>query len=205
MPCDPGVPRRHRIDRMHPAELAIREAMLAVEALPADERLTRAIVLLAQAQEAVADFVDGVDAPTGSLPAPARITDERQRWAVYAAIVAALATTHPNREAVARALEALVRGDSSGQGEVERLTAIVDKQRLVWVRDEMPASWHLCRPHEAHWRAALYTAWDRTGYTFSAAGRGLHVPDSAKRLVLLATWAQADGFDPDPIPEEAPR
>lgn len=37
------------------------------------------------------------------------ITDERGRWAVYAAIMAALRTGHPRRFEVARALERLVR------------------------------------------------------------------------------------------------
>lgn len=53
------VPRRSRVDQYVPAETAIREAMLAVEAMPADERLTDAVVLLGKAKDAVADFVDG--------------------------------------------------------------------------------------------------------------------------------------------------
>jgi len=52
------IPRRSRIDRMVPAERAIRDAKLAVEALGADVRLTDAVVLLGQAQDNVADFVD---------------------------------------------------------------------------------------------------------------------------------------------------
>ena len=43
---------------MVPAERAIRDAKLAVEALGADVRLTDAVVLLGQAQDNVADFVD---------------------------------------------------------------------------------------------------------------------------------------------------
>lgn len=54
------IPRRNRIDQMTPAELAIRDAMSAVEAAGADVRLTDAVVLLGQAQNKVADFVDGV-------------------------------------------------------------------------------------------------------------------------------------------------
>lgn len=56
------IPRRARIDLMTPAELAIREAIIAVESLPADPRLTNAVTLLDKAQRHVADFVDG--APT---------------------------------------------------------------------------------------------------------------------------------------------
>ena len=52
--------RRCDIERMSPAELAIHSAMLAVETLPADERLTRAVTFLERAQEAVADYIDGV-------------------------------------------------------------------------------------------------------------------------------------------------
>lgn len=52
------IPRRNRIDKLTPAELAIRNAMIAVEELPADVRLTEAVVLLGQAQSKVADYVD---------------------------------------------------------------------------------------------------------------------------------------------------
>lgn len=54
------IPRRCFVDRMTPAELAIREAMRIVEEMGADVRLTRAVILLGKAQDAVADFVDGV-------------------------------------------------------------------------------------------------------------------------------------------------
>lgn len=45
---------------MTPAELAIRAAIEAVEALPADVRLTEAVNLLDRAKSKVADFIDGV-------------------------------------------------------------------------------------------------------------------------------------------------
>lgn len=54
-------PRRCKIDEFCAAETAIREAKLAVEAMGADVRLTDAIILLNQAQDKVADFVDGVN------------------------------------------------------------------------------------------------------------------------------------------------
>lgn len=57
---DRGVPRRVCVDLLTPAEEAIRQAVLAVEALPADVRLTNAVILLGRAQESVADYVDGV-------------------------------------------------------------------------------------------------------------------------------------------------
>lgn len=57
-----GTPRRIRIDKMTPAELAIRNAVGAVEDLAPDERLTRAVILLQQARELVADYVDDVAA-----------------------------------------------------------------------------------------------------------------------------------------------
>ena len=47
------LPTRMRVDQMTPAELAIREAMLAVEAMPADERLTDAVCLLRDASAKV--------------------------------------------------------------------------------------------------------------------------------------------------------
>lgn len=52
--------RRNDLLEMTPAELAIREAVLLVERLPPDTRLTEAVVLLGQAQSKVADFIDGV-------------------------------------------------------------------------------------------------------------------------------------------------
>ena len=54
------VPRRIRLDLNTPAELAIYEAMGEVEKLPADTRLTEAVILLEQAKNKVADYVDGV-------------------------------------------------------------------------------------------------------------------------------------------------
>ena len=52
------IPRRIDINRYVPAETAIREAILRVEEMPADVRLTDAVVLLGQAKDKVADFVD---------------------------------------------------------------------------------------------------------------------------------------------------
>lgn len=51
-------PRRATLERMTPAELAIREAILAVEAAGCHPLLTDAVALLMQAQSTVADFVD---------------------------------------------------------------------------------------------------------------------------------------------------
>lgn len=53
-----GWPRRARLELMTQAELAIRDAIRAVEEMPADEGLTEAVTLLMRAQSAVADFVD---------------------------------------------------------------------------------------------------------------------------------------------------
>lgn len=54
------IPRRVRIDQMTPAESAIRQATLVVEEAGAHPHLTDAVVLLSQAREKVADFVDNV-------------------------------------------------------------------------------------------------------------------------------------------------
>lgn len=53
-----GIPRRNRLDLNTSAEIAIREAVAAVEDAGAHPLLTEAVVLLAQAREKVADFVD---------------------------------------------------------------------------------------------------------------------------------------------------
>jgi hypothetical protein len=50
--------RRNNEDYMTPCETAIRKAMLEIEKMPADTRLTEAVVLLGQAKDKVGDFVD---------------------------------------------------------------------------------------------------------------------------------------------------
>ena len=54
-------PRRIQLDKFCIAERAIYDATQAVEAMPADVRLTEAVILLAKAREKVADFIDGID------------------------------------------------------------------------------------------------------------------------------------------------
>lgn len=49
------------MEQMTTAERAIFEAQLLVDALPADQRLTDALVLLSAARDSVADYVDGID------------------------------------------------------------------------------------------------------------------------------------------------
>ena len=61
------IPRRARLDLLTPAERAIWDALQAVEALPADVRLTDAVVLLQAARTRTADYVDGVTGAS-SLP-----------------------------------------------------------------------------------------------------------------------------------------
>jgi hypothetical protein len=53
-----GIPRRNRLDLNTPVELAIRNAMNEVEKAGAHVLLTDAIVLLDQAFNKVADFVE---------------------------------------------------------------------------------------------------------------------------------------------------
>jgi hypothetical protein len=50
--------RQARIDLATPAEQKIREAMAAVEALPADTRLTNAVIALSAALENVGAYVN---------------------------------------------------------------------------------------------------------------------------------------------------
>src|SRR3990172_9213857 len=57
----PGIPRRAQINLYTSVELAIRKVIQKIEEdLPPDERLTKAVVLLGEAKEWVADYVDGV-------------------------------------------------------------------------------------------------------------------------------------------------
>ena len=52
------IPRRMRVDLYTPAEKAIHDAIAEVEKAGAHTRLTDAVILLSQAKDAVADFVD---------------------------------------------------------------------------------------------------------------------------------------------------
>lgn len=65
------IPRRIRMDNWTPAETAIYQAMQKVEEAGADVRLTDAVILLQQAREMVADYVDGVEARPPAAPQPA--------------------------------------------------------------------------------------------------------------------------------------
>lgn len=58
------IPRRCRMDKWTPAELAIREASLKVEEMPAHVLLTDAVVLLQEARAKVADYIDLTEAAT---------------------------------------------------------------------------------------------------------------------------------------------
>jgi hypothetical protein len=60
MPETNEIPRRARMEHWTPAERAIYDALQAVEAMPADARLTAAVVLLGAARDSVADYVDGI-------------------------------------------------------------------------------------------------------------------------------------------------
>jgi hypothetical protein len=81
------ITRRADVLQQTPLEKAIRGVMLAIEALPADERLTDAVVALGQAAESVADFVDGVPSlknPPEPEPAVVLVARERERCASHA-------------------------------------------------------------------------------------------------------------------------
>lgn len=52
------IPRRIDINRYWPAEQAIREAIQEIEKMGCDTKLTDAVVLLGQAKDKVADFID---------------------------------------------------------------------------------------------------------------------------------------------------
>ena len=61
------IPRRNQINRWTAAERAIAAAVNEVEAAGADVRLTDAVVLLGEARQAVADYVDGVARRRGGV------------------------------------------------------------------------------------------------------------------------------------------
>ncbi len=55
------IGRRSRIDLMTPEELAIRNAIIAIEELGADIRLTQSVTLLSAAQTRLADYIDRIN------------------------------------------------------------------------------------------------------------------------------------------------
>lgn len=57
------------MDLWQPAELAIHDAMQAVEKMPADIRLTNAVILLIKAKDLVSDFIDDNPNPLGEKEA----------------------------------------------------------------------------------------------------------------------------------------
>lgn len=68
--AEPTIPRRARMDRWSPAEHSIAEAVEEVEKMAADERLTKAVILLGDAKAWVADYLDDVK-PEDHYPRPA--------------------------------------------------------------------------------------------------------------------------------------
>lgn len=58
MQTENDMPRRIQMDKWSPAECAIFTAMQEVEKVGAHPKLTDAVVLLSQAKDALADYVD---------------------------------------------------------------------------------------------------------------------------------------------------
>jgi len=52
------IPRRCRLDLMTPAELAIRNAILEIEKLGCDTKLTDIVFMLDKAKDLTSDFID---------------------------------------------------------------------------------------------------------------------------------------------------
>jgi hypothetical protein len=63
------IPRRIRIDKFTPAEKAIFDAVQVVEQAGTHPLLTDAVILLGQAREKVADYVDGQGVDSASAVA----------------------------------------------------------------------------------------------------------------------------------------
>lgn len=76
------IPRISRMDKWTPAEIAIWNATQEVERAGADVRLTDAVILLAAARDAVADYVDGIYRRRSVSVTPVATTDV-QRSVLY--------------------------------------------------------------------------------------------------------------------------
>lgn len=66
-----GFPRRSRLDLCEPAEKILYDAMQEIEKLGADERLTNAVIKLAEARELVSDYIDEKKAAASTTDDPA--------------------------------------------------------------------------------------------------------------------------------------
>lgn len=77
-----NIPRRCQIDLMTPGELVIRDAMRVIESLGAHPLLTDAVVLLGQAQEKVADYVDRCPTCEGRKKVQATNPNRAKAWEV---------------------------------------------------------------------------------------------------------------------------
>lgn len=60
-PNDHDIPRRQNLGTLTSVEIEILKVIDLVESLPADPRLTDAVVLLDAARQSVADYVDGIE------------------------------------------------------------------------------------------------------------------------------------------------
>lgn len=67
------APRRICLDRLTPAELALHQALVEVENLGADTRLTEVVVMIQKARDIVADCIEGVGGKI-ALPNPGAVT-----------------------------------------------------------------------------------------------------------------------------------
>lgn len=68
--------RRNDLLRMSYAEVAIHKAIVEIENMAADTRLTNAVVLLMDTQRSVADFIDGI-------PEAKQSDDNYVAWLAY--------------------------------------------------------------------------------------------------------------------------
>lgn len=113
------IPRRIQIDRLTPAENAIRLANEAVEALPADVRLTGAQILLSEARDLVADYVDGIP-PVAEPPADVGVAQAEPSDAFGAHILSGVLGSIDGREI--------------GAGHV-----VLSEQRYLWLQERVSA------------------------------------------------------------------
>ncbi len=106
--------RRRVASRMTPEELLILDAIIAIEDLQNDPRLSRALGLLEQARDAVSDFVDGVGVETS-------------RAADTELAIKVVVDSHPLDAMV----EELQAGDVRSKA-LEAAVAMADKREPLW-------------------------------------------------------------------------
>lgn len=146
-----NFPRRDSLHKLEPAERAIWDAMQAVEAMPADPRLTDAVNLLKGAGEKVADFIDKV--PTSlENAAPAVLGDHGPKGEIKRGSY--VREAYPLRYGLLAMLQAFDPGDALLGHQNPRAIAAIKAGREAIAHQPNEDS-----KHQESWKGAKREPW----------------------------------------------